>query len=139
VARPRKARRRVAGSPSRSHNRASVEQGLDTETVTARVSRETGRPCGKIAMENQEGKPSSWAQRLADELLKRGDIELEPDVKVDDIVFEMMAVLDDHGEAALVKREACDELADALAEMDGVVDLYISEVELQELLRQTAP
>jgi hypothetical protein len=91
-------------------------------------------------MENQEDKrPQSWAQRLAEELVRRGDLELEPGVELSEIVIEIMAVLDDHGEAALVKREACDELADALAEMDGVVDLYVSEVELQELLRRTVP
>ena len=80
---------------------------------------------------------TEWAGRLVDELEKRELIDLDEDIPRDTLLRGVAKLLAKHGDRAKNNEDVANQLAEDLAEVEGVGELFVTAEDLQKVLATT--
>jgi predicted metalloendopeptidase len=80
---------------------------------------------------------TEWAARLVAELQSKELIELDEDVPNDTLMKGIAKLLQKFGDKAKANADVANQLAEDLAEVDGVAELFVTAEDLQKVLAKT--
>ncbi len=80
---------------------------------------------------------TEWAARLVDELASGELIDLDDDVPRDTLLRGIAKLLAKNGDKAKANADVANQLAEDLAEVDGVAELFVTAEDLQKVLAKT--